>query len=1707
MALQNTSNTGIHGFDKELNKDIKSFQLPPNAWTHARNAINNSKTGDLGKLGNESSNMACAVDEHGVSLIPFEIIGVIHITEDKWLIYSTDEVDHEIGIFDESDCSYFQLVRDSLCLNFSRHNLIVGVCRATSTCTYRVYWDDGGRNISRTMEFSIDPLEVNWYTNPNSPIPWQQTCNTIDHCQICENTQFIDCDAMRLAPYIKVPCIQVTKGIAAGTLLNGSYFISVAYAIDGQKISDWYSSNVQSIFEHANSSGSIDVTMDNLDITFNEIIVAITSIINQQTVVRQAGIYSTHTINLSFDMIDNTWPAIPVANLPLMTPIIERSDAMYAVNNYLLRCGPSSREDFNYQPLANQIVAKWVSVEYPADYYVKGGHNTNYLRDEVYAFFIRWIYDTGDKSSSYHIPGRARTHYNGVWENTWGHGWNDSLTTDEYFFQAYNTGRPVNVGSLGTLPDGGEIIANGIMGYWESSESYPDDKPQIWNAFSNPLAPGFNATINPYNIHTNGVITDAEAHELDLCGKKIRHHLFPENCMPGRPGVTEYVSGDKIRVLGVDFVNIKMPVMNDGVTPIPGIVGYEILRGSRNGNKTVLAKGIINNMTEYAIENSTTRGLMPNWPYNDLNPNNFLTTAQTTQWDHWGRPWDVPTKNFFTFHSPETNFTNPYLSAHEVRVYGEYNGKVVGKFEKSEKHPKHKLLSDLCLILSSIVGIGAAFTSMHGKKTIDNTPPQKGVSGYGVATAWDMPAPTGLILYDASYIPYSNADLFNTLDNGTIGSNLFSMLGFGGSERGSLDGPYNVIQGMALATSYSLGQPVTPKTNLEESSWGRTPGAMRGATSVPMFVSYYTEGSDSMLNLIRAILKFRDYALRYHSHCYYDEFHCPVPGNRRREIQKQEYIGPQITNFNNGSQEYRINNLYRVRTVALQVGPQIDNPILHECTRIPASSVGSLWNNGKLKDPTQHSFDHTDTTIGTTGVSLNGTPQRASSHYVGLKQRIRNQYGQINGVKQLPASYCNFAAPVWDDKTNTFQPASSGVVFGGDTYINRYTEKNTFFFFYDWLYGQPDGAQFDYLKYRMLPWPRWWANHNLFETSDFTESFNLGNIQNIFNNQTLSGFTTPSDYSNLDGDPNPGHGVMFPVRLAKRFCWYYLFSSGVRDFFVESEINVAQRDWGEKEEEQFYNPYGGTTDTNSMFRTDLIKIGNYYKYDESLSYGKLFLNYVSWAAAQRLDYDPYIAETCFTYYPKRLVYSLPMQDEAVRDNWRIFLPNNYKDFLSIITCIKAINKSGAIIFFRDLSPIQFLGIDQLQTTSGTKLTIGDGGLFSQPMQNIANADKSYEYGSCQNRLSVINTPMGLFWMTQNQGKIYHYASGMNEISMMDIKWWFATYLPYVLTQQFPLFELVDNPVSGIGCQSIFDNENGLVYFCKKDYRLKDNLVDIITYEHTITVNGREVIIPGSGSTFWINNITPFELGDEVSINYFDDASWTVSYDPKIKSWISWHDWHPNLCMPGKNTFMTILHNGIWIHNELCNSYCKYYGVDYPWEVEYMLATQQSVTSLRSLEYMLEVYKYDDNCYDRFHVLDFNFDEVVIYNTEQVSGLLKLFITPKNQPWQMLNYPIINANNISVLFSKVEQKYRINQFWDITADRGEYNSMAERVIWNTAPNGYVRTLNPNNLNYNKESFQRKKFRHYLNYVLLRRNVSGNRKMLLVLANNKNLLSPR
>lgn len=1577
--VQATTDGRVALFNKQMVKDMDGTMVNGAYWTHAINAVNHSHLGEMGVLGNEPANRR-------VAKTPYPLIGAIPLTGDQWVLFSTDDLRCEIGIFDDSEGSYRTIVNANT-LAFKRTNLITGAAKKNYDCTYSVYWADG-LNPDRMLNLNKVP-----YKEKVKKKSKKQTCN------VPEYTNELDVEALRLTRLVKSPSLALHKATVGGNLLNGSYQVTIAYSINGVRVSDYFPpSNIQSLFDHRNLSGALELEVVECDDQFDEFELVVISFTNQQTVARRLGLYSTRQRTVLIDQVKESLPAVPLELIPQQTPAYDRSDAIYQVNDYLLRTGVYTKPDFNWQPLVNKITAKWVAVEVPATYYAKGGNKVGYMRDEVYAFFIRAVYNTGERSACYPIPGRAAAgDETGIasGQDVFEMQLKQKPEQPLFRWQVENTAKITST-QTSTVEDG-TVIAEGIMGYYESTELYPDGQPDIWG---------------------------------DLCGKPIRHHRMPDNDLVP----IQSQEGRKVVLLGVKFENIQHPLDLDG-QPIASIVGYEILRASREGNRSIIAKGLLNNVGQYDLptELSDKPGIYPNFPYNDVRPNAFLS-SDIVKGGCQGKGYKPLSKfrnDVFTFHSPETQFRNPFLNASELKIHGTLSGTVTGQFDPVYKHPKHKLIRDFALIVGGLVGVGTGLLAIKGKRTTVTTGPRAINVGL---TGTTNSVPSGGAAVSAYYATQGAIDIVTNL-TGVDAASINKVV----------DALKTKLTSAASAVASAPGVVGGGQdTHQDESAVSGLPLPLRIAGGAFLFTYFFSQGTEEALRIIRNLIPYQQYAYQYNSHGFYNQFTKQGAGNRRRFIQDSTYLDPYIQEF---AGKYRVNNLYRSRQVLLEVNRDISLPQVIDDSR---TTIGELRQWG---DPSK-AFTRT-----------------TSAYYASLKVPLHAQYGQLEGCVLLPISTGVHASSV--EKGAVF---ASPVLFGGDVYINRYTEKNSFPLFHEWMHDMPDSTEWDYNSYAMLPYPRYWINTTQYEITNLTSSL----IRFNFKYNVL-----PNDFAALDRQSSDcNRKVSFVIDKA----YFYLFVNGVRDFFVESELNMAQRDWDDRDEQRHYDP-NGFTDLKTLFRSDIIKSGNHFKYDLSLSASRLTHNFISWGQLLPRDFDPKIAEACYRYYQKRIIYSLPQQEELKKDNWTAFLANNYKDFGSRVTAVHSVGQNGAMIFFEDRSPVSFMGVDQLQTEAGVKITVGDGGLFQQPLSAVTNADPNYEYGACNSRLGIINTPNGLFWISQEQGKIFQFGGGMVNIAQEGMKFWFNQYLPSQLLKDFPQFELTDNPVAGVGCMSVYDSMNDVAYFIKRDYKLRERYKDAITYD--------------KGATFLFRGRAKVQLGDPV---YFEDTGWTISFDVKTRGWISFHDWKPDFVLPSRSHFLTVKGNDIWKHNDRCDLFCNFYGVDYPFEIEFPFGTGQEVATLRNLEYMLECYVYYDGCADRHHILDFNFDRAMIFNSEQHSGVLRLLPKPKNAPYALLDTPAMNVNGVDTYYFKEENKYRINQFFDLTRNRSEFDDQYI-PMWEHAPDGYHRQVNGRYVTYSKVPLQRKKFRHYINWALLRRVKSGQVKMLLKLVGTKVLKSFR
>lgn len=1536
-----------HTFTGGMVQDLLDSFVKNDTYRYARNATNVLPDGGTGAIHTEPSTVFC-------SIIPFTLIGAIPLTGSEWMLFFTDNTTSEIGTFNEATCTYTTLTGPQTCLNFNTNNLISGASRRSNDCGFDVYWSDGARNPDRFIN--------------TADVPWVQTCSTPpgSSCVVCVDSTVLDCEKLRIAPKYKVPCLKLSKGQGSGLLSNGSYQVAIAYTINGIKCTDYVSlSNVMGIWAHSGQAGGLVLKISDAETDqFDEMEVVVVSMVNFQTQAKRLGLYSTRETSIYIDNLNLELVTVPLELLPISTPAIEKSDSMASIANYLVRIGPYTQPDFNYQPLANQIKANWVTVDYPEDYYHKGGSsvrdaagnittypmNVGYMRDEVYAFFIRWVYSTGDKSASYHIPGLP-------------------------------TGTPCtyNITGLPVIEDGGIVKAWGRFVGYSSTEKYPDNDIAVWGS---------------------------------LCGQNIMHHRFPDavavpagltnpaiDLLTNHPELAHFSApfttpqgtvSNYVRVMGVFFEDIAPPVDNNGII-IPNIQGYEILRATRDGNASVIAKGMINNMRTYDLPGNGGLGMYQNYPYNDLTPDEFLTSdvslIEKGGLTKGGDALKGYKEDVFSFHSPDTVFEQPYLGEGQLKASMVLKGESYGHFLEPWGHPKFRILTNFDTIFTSIFGL-----------IIDAFYLAQAAEGY----------PANFNLAATSDLPVSNP-----LGVQTVG------LTAGTTTPGNF-----------TTTVFSYN------TNVITATFLLVTGLRRNVLR------------QQILDILKGLVPARQFATQYNS---YGRYNSVVPlggGGVISDIQDYQYIRGYMQYFAGAS----VNNLFRNNYVAIQT-KNIMQAYQGEKSRFLISDLAgnTQWSN----HPPYHLY----------------------SYYTTYRTPRAAQYGQLDSVKQIPIS-CMFPVDV-------YSPAKfkSPIIFGGDTYINRYTEKNPFFYFNDWLKtGTITDYEYDYRNYINVAYPRFWVNNvNEYAIEDIVTFF----VALADRNRRL-------DYR---------QSSLFFVNRG----YFYLFNNGVRDFFVESTVNVGYRDWEDLPSQQFYDPYGSSVGfIDIMFRSDIINSDILYKYDYSLSANRFINQYISWANVLPRYYDPNLAYTCYSYFPRRLNYSLGQDEESLKDNWRIFLPLNYKDFNSRVTTIKSIKKTGALILLEDDVPQMFTGVESIPSQSGTEYSTGDGKLFNQALQSVSNVDQSYEYGSCQSRLGVINTPYGLFWISQVAGKVFQYAEQLDDITRYGMKYWFSLYLPSKLLKAFPGYKVNDNPVAGVGCQLVYDATNELIYICKKDYSVKKGMR--VTYLNGEFYGGcppgtsASGIDPITGGILCVDCVggikdcpgIKIKLGDP---NFFEDASWTISYDPKIKKFISFHDWIPELTLGTKAHFITSKGKGLWRHNNTSGSFCNFYGKDYPFAVEVAVNGEGAVNTIENIEYLMESYNYEPNQYDKFNLYDNGFNRLLITNPEQSTLWMDAQLQPWNNPFATLNRPAVSpTGTFNIYYNKVENKYRFSNILDFTNDRGQFTFTLTQAI-QTDSNGYNFVLNPLYNNPNKLPLQRKKIRHYHNRIYLQRSIVGFNSMSL------------
>lgn len=251
-------------------------------------------------------------------------------------------------------------------------------------------------------------------------------------------------------------------------------------------------------------------------------------------------------------------------------------------------------------------------------------------------------------------------------------------------------------------------FAYGKFAYWESTENYPDNQDLYDSSklliseedIPEHLREDFEEYYVSGNTSTGDYYLNPELTNISC--KPIRHYKFPSNTIQNASFLFNTPTADSndtiIYPIGVTIddqaINafLDIAVKNELITQEQrdNITNYEIHRGDRTVHKSVLYKGIANDMYRYFDRGQ--EKWFRNFPFNSLGENQFLY-ENTFRGNFIQHPYDSEGNNKFSIIAPEVYYNQP-STGNEVAIEGYQMGYADGVFREVQEHSKWVILGD-----------------------------------------------------------------------------------------------------------------------------------------------------------------------------------------------------------------------------------------------------------------------------------------------------------------------------------------------------------------------------------------------------------------------------------------------------------------------------------------------------------------------------------------------------------------------------------------------------------------------------------------------------------------------------------------------------------------------------------------------------------------------------------------------------------------------------------------------------------------------------------------------------------------------------------------------------------------------------------------------------------------------------------------------------
>jgi hypothetical protein len=1486
-----------------LNMDQTPNQIEKGRLTYALNATVENFDANSVNYQNEPGNEPCVTFPSG-----FVLIGNHFIQEKNkhiFFITNPDTGASQIGYMENNDCIY-RVIVNAPCLNFNINYPIHKVAHKITNCTTEIYWTDGF-NPRRYLDIDNIPKVL------KSGTPF---CDP-------EYTDDLDCNQLKLQPNFKIPQIEVADVTSTGNLIAGTYQFAIQYADpQGNPYTSYYSVTnptpiadpfITSVNFNYPVGKSIVLNITNLEDTglYKYFNLAVIRTVNDITSVELAGTYYIDEVQkeITYTGQNVTQIRLTINDIFEKFPYYEIAQDLTTAQDVLIWDNLTSIDRINYQSIASQINLQWESWRIPAtENYADELNATNlrgYLRDEVYAFEIVFLLKNGKQTDGFHIPGRIK----GPSENLQPDVPDtnpDFIGVPDYtsggvgyspYWKIYNTGSVIGTSpGYSPAPEYKGPYQYGEFAYWESTETYPCNV-DVWG---------------------------------DLAGQPIRHHKFPDiNISPayesriftGPGGLV--MGNDAVFPIGVqlDVQQVSSLIQSSNLTQEQkdDIVAFKIIRADRGTNKSIVAKGILRNVNTYEREEE--QFFYPNYPYNDLSADPFLTTTNNA-YEQLCDSYDV----IITELAPdpdggpdfaEVSYTDcnnnkagkkkytetgtfQLCSISKPIIFGPAKGQVglstyhiwtirvcpcglfTGGFRAEWNDIYEGIKTEwitgfpICkeLTVRTPVGIGDQFKPKCIEGNCDNFCADGPIliTGGGCAGTTPQPAFTERYrqIFNSPETSFGQPFLGNILK-------LESVM-FGGGKAHFVEvrdnAKYRLLtkeaQIDALTSSEELGDQTTP------------------FNGTAMFTAY-----QAYLQIYINGITRKNYAYSFNSVADYN-YGVGVPDNqgiKQRTLDIARYLIPGVQNVGD---TFNINNFQRESSVFLRTD------LTKTALPFPDQSPNMLsGGNSILTDVSRFTISERN--------KCNAPAKEEDisvvSYYASLKNVFVNQYGQIYSYTTVDTG---FQALV-DDTTPNIT-----TVFGGDTFISRFAFKTKLPFFIDNRVNAPDDSDIFYDEIGNIAYPKYWHS-----ARSILEDFNItgvGLLSNIISYKAHN-FDCPNVQEPAPPASNPNRTFYDG--------YFYLFAYGIPNFYCESSYNVDLRQAFNNREGDYW-PHVSSGIPDDWVQQSFVPIAQDNTYYYNVTFSKqnrenTFTNLpVDWS------------KPCFTFYPFRAIYSDAQNIDADNrvNSWLIYRAVSYFDFpqnFGDLISLDGIQNKAVLARFENKT-LLYNNLLTIDTSNPQAAYIGNPLLFrAAPPIDFAETDLGYV--GTQNRM-LLKIPQGQVSVDAKRGQVFliagtqavdisGFGSGLNRF--------FTDHLAFEILRYFPNVS-TDNHFKGIGLHGVYDSKYDRVLITKLDYiPKKDSIIyDEVTREfyNVEVVNGLTIK-------------TPVYVSDDT---YFCNKSWTVSFNFNTKSWISFHSYLPNWYI-GENNFF---YSGI---NGCCDDFDVIVGI--PGPIPTTTTTSSTTTSSTS----------------------------------------------------------------------------------------------------------------------------------------------------------------